>query len=78
MCLYHVFSSTTVSISPSQGVSEFVVLPPGGASVCAASAPPSHVDGQEQCVMLEWVLFVLTLSWENPLWHECKLLMEPL
>lgn len=76
--LYHIFPSTTVPISPLLAASEFVVQPPGGASICAASAPPSHVDGQEQCVMLEWVLLVLRLSCENPLWQECKLLMEPL
>lgn len=38
----------------------------------------SHLEGQEECVTLEWALLFVRLSCEKPLWHDCRLVMEPL
>ena len=71
----HVVEFSSESPAESPEASECSALTVGG----AARPLPSHVDGQEECVMLECVLlFVLRLSCEKPLWHDCRLLIEPL
>ena len=39
----------------------------------------SHLEGQELWVAPDWPLWlVVTLSWEKPLWHDCRDVIDPL